>query len=273
MTKKVLIFLLAYSVGWSQTAVVNGKLVIDSSMMAKKLYGSRLPVLHGSAQVSNQGPATVNINTSTINLALSTVPTVSSSEGQALVNQSFAKEPASRVMNILTMVAAGVGLASGVGSAVHIGAKALAYLLFGVAFGNQGVLPFLQATQIALPTFHPCDQLNVSLAAGQSLNCDVWVEKPPKGYTLQSAVPFTLESVPPNAPPPPVPPVQLRLRADESPSFVPDDVPHGTLAGTAVNLAIAKSLDLPVHSMRPVPVQIAVAAGYCDFQAHSGCLP
>ena len=135
--------ILATSALHAQTATVNGKLVLDNSVIAKKLYG-RIPVFHGTTIVKKVPPATVQIGGADINFALSTMPTISSSEGSALANQAYQKQTPQRIANIVTMVASGVGLASGIGGGIAISMKALAFLLFGVSFGQQGVLPFFR---------------------------------------------------------------------------------------------------------------------------------
>ncbi len=215
---KLILFIATTGLMFAQppSATVSGKLVLDSSNISKKLYG-RLPVFHGSVTLKNQGPATVSVGGADINLALSTVPTISASEGQALTNQAYAQQPTQRIVNIITLVAGGIGLASGIGSGITIGLHTLGYLLFGVAFGQQNLLPFFTAGNPPAPTFSPCDPINISLAAGQALNCDVWVEKPPKGAVpLNSVYSIDLESIGPIAPLPPTPPpVQLRRKVSQ----------------------------------------------------------
>lgn len=224
----------ALSAQTQTTATVSGKLTLDSSAIAKKLYG-RLPVFHSTAVLKNYGPATVNIGGSDINIALSTVPIISSSEGQALTNQAYQQQTPQKVGNIITLIATGVGAAVGAGAVVNISKKLIGWLLFGVGFGPS-VLNFFDAGNPALPTFNPCDQLNVSLSVGQSLSCDAWVEKPAKGAPLLSSVySIDLEAVPPVAPLPPTPPtVQLRRRT--SAITVPTQ-PSAALVGSSPTAA------------------------------------
>lgn len=219
----ILLTTIAAALNAQPSATVSGKLVLDSSRIAKKLYG-KLPVFHGSVILKNQGPATVTVGGADINLALSTVPTISSVEGQALTNQAYQQKSPQRIMNIVTLVASGIGLATGVGGGIAVGIHTLAWLLFGVSFGQQGLVPFFSAGNPPMQTFNPCDPLNISLSAGQAINCDVWVEQPPKGAEpLKSVYSIDLESVAPVAPlPPSPPPVQLKRRLSETIHINPD---------------------------------------------------
>ena len=143
-------------------------------------------------------------------MALPTLDTIPASDASAMLTRTYNNQPGQRVARDLT-----TGL--GVWGVIELSGK----IAFSSTVVGAVVSSVVAAIQYIIPTFtnnepplnlsNQCDGITgVTLAAGQSLTCTIYINKPPKGSTqIPSAFCFTLGGTP-VTPLPPAPPVQLR---------------------------------------------------------------
>lgn len=193
--------------------VVACKLSILNSINAKTLFG-RVDLFKARNVCKNYSTADVPFGGTDIELSLGTVNTLSQSDAEALLNHSYNDQAPKKLSNVITSAAMGIGLAAAGGSPIVLSARTLAYLLFGVTFGQQVVLPFLTSNVPALDLSSPCGGIPADyvLKSGSSVACTVYVQKPPKGSTrLPATITYNIALSAPTPGPLPNPtPVQLR---------------------------------------------------------------
>lgn len=215
---KTFAFILCAALAVAQTTVpaVSGKVSIESTSQGKALLGGRVPFFKGNVNVKNVGTSVVQISGGDVDLALTNLPTIPSTDANPTLNKAYQGSKWQRLGNLASSISSTIGLLAASTSPFGIGVKALGYAMFGEGMLQGPILGFVQAGQPPLDISNPCDQLAVSLSPGQFLRCVVYIQKPPKGAAqLQSVYNFELDATlpAPNLPPTP-PPVQLRRRAE-----------------------------------------------------------
>ena len=228
------LLLLAVTLPLTAQTGIPCKLALGSSATMKGLYGGRTQVIQGRVSCSNTSLNNVTISGVNLDLALPTLDTIPASDASAMLTRTYNNQPGQRVARDLT-----TGL--GVWGVIELSGK----IAFSSTVVGAVVSSVVAAIQYIIPTFtnnepplnlsNQCDGITgVTLAAGQSLTCTIYINKPPKGSTqIPSAFGFTLGGTP-VTPLPPAPPVQLRPQ------------PPG-----ASNICIME--DTPVAGMPPCP--------------------
>lgn len=204
--------------------VISCKLSLLNSLNAKTLFG-KTELYKARNVCKNYSVSDVPFGGTDIELSLGTVNTLSQSDAEALINHSYNNQGPKKAENILTNVAMGIALGAASGSPIVLSARTLAYLLFGLTFGQKVILPIFTADIPQLDLSNPCGSIPADyvLKSGSAIACTVYVQKPPVGAPkLPSTITYNIAlSAPTPGPLPPVSPLLRRplpaLQAPPSP--------------------------------------------------------
>ena len=253
--KLTLAFLLAALPAFCQAPSAECKASLLGSANMKGIYGGRTSVYQANINCLNLTSGPVVITGVALDLSMATLNTMPSATAQALLTKTYNNQPGQVAGRDMTL---GIGVLG-----VLEASKGLAFLAagpFGLAVAAvvgavQYVIPFFTQNEVPLSFGQPCDQVTsgTMIAAGASLTCTAWIQKPPKGAApLPGAFTFVLvnaSNYPVPGPLPPPAPVQLRPQASFKPFHIdPSALPTLTMPDQAVLTApdVAMTVSAPV---------------------------
>ena len=231
---KPLLFALFGAIAFAQSQpgdIVACNLSIEGSATMKQLYGKKVPLYTGSVVGKNYSASMISISSVDIYLALETVNRLPNSDASAILTKAFNGQPIQEISSGIGLAAAGVGIATAVGSPITIGARALAYILFGITFGQNALVPFLQAGQPSLSSLlaNQCESMGsggtLILQPGGTFGCNMFIQKATGVSLLPTNIPFDLFIDAPPAPSPLPAPTPL-LRTVRPMRAVPGNDPY-----------------------------------------------
>lgn len=171
-------------------------------------------MFQAQVECQNYGLTDAKISAVTLDLSMSTVNSIPAAQAQSLLTKTFNGQPGQQITHD-SIAAIGVLGALQAGKYAFVAAGPFGWVVAGVALATQYIIPLFTANQIPLDFSNQCGNLQngMMLAAGASMTCTTYIQKPPKGYPLLPGT-FTfnlLTDAPPIVGPPPNPsPVQLR---------------------------------------------------------------
>lgn len=246
---KTLLFILGAGLVLAQTPAsgpVFCKTSLLNSINMKGLYGGRTPMFQAQVECQNYGLADAKVSAVTIDLSMSTVNSLPAAQASALLTKTFNGQPGQQIAHD-SIAAIGILGALQAGKYAFVAAGPFGWVVAGVALATQYIIPLFTANQIPLDFSNQCGNLQngMMLAAGASMTCTTYIQKPPKGYPLlPGAFTFNLltDSPPTPGPLPNSAPVQLRRPEHGALHINPDAVLGTEQFRAALRLANA-SLD------------------------------
>lgn len=156
------------------------KLSIESSFTMKGLYGGKVTVLQGRVTCKNYGTAPVSIGGSEIDLSLPVINTLPASDASALLTRTYKNQPGQRISRDLTTGLGALGVLEAA-KVIALPAGPIGLAVAGAVGVIQYVIPSLTTNEPALDLSNQCDSVQgIALAAGATLFCKLYLNKPPK---------------------------------------------------------------------------------------------
>lgn len=221
---------------------VGCKVSFGSSSVMRDLYGGKVSVIQGRVNCQNFGIAASSISGVTIDYSLPTVNTVPAGDASAMLTKTYNNQPGKRISRDLTT---GLGAFGALEAAktISIGAGPAGIVVAAIVTAIQYIIPSFTANEPALNLSNQCDNIaGITLAAGQTLTCTIYIRKPGKGDPpLPAAFQFAINAALPGTVTTPIaPPVSLRPPAPRASFEGPAPTDGAVVASDASGWASAE---------------------------------